>query len=320
VAQLDLFGGSPLEERFARLSALASRLPAGVRFGTSSWSFPGWKDLVYREASTAARLSRDGLAEYARHPLFGTVGIDRSYYAPVPDEDLRRYADQLPPGFPCCCKAPASVTSPILPDRRPAEPNPEFLSAARLVTDLLDPVDRSFRDHAGPFILQFPPILRRAPIDPAAFLEALDAFLEALPPGFRYAVEVRDRELLTPAYARILARRGASHVYNLQTRMPRPGEQASLFPPESMPFVLVRLLLHPDATYEQQREAFAPFDALAAPDPAMRQEVADIVGRAVARAIPAYVLVNNKAEGSAPLTVEALAQLISERFGRGSGL
>ena len=40
----------------------------------------------------------------------------------------------------------------------------------------------------------------------------------------------------------------------------------------------------------------------------MREQVVDLVGQAVARAIPAYVLVNNKAEGSSPLTIEGLAE------------
>jgi len=104
-----------LESRFARLASLASRLPSNVRFGTSSWSFPGWEGIVYAGAATTSQLARDGLTAYARHPLFGTVGVDRSYYAPIPEDDFRRYAEQLPPGFPCCCKAPAGVTSPLLP-------------------------------------------------------------------------------------------------------------------------------------------------------------------------------------------------------------
>jgi uncharacterized protein YecE (DUF72 family) len=314
-SQLALFDAAELESRYARLAPLASRLPPGVRLGTSSWSFPGWKGIVYSGARTASQLARDGLAEYARHPLFGTVGIDRSYYAPIPDDDFRRYAEQLPPGFPCCCKAPAAVTSPLLPDRRSSEPNADFLSAERLSAELIEPIERVFREHAGPFILQFPPI-RRAPIQPAAFLEALDAFLGSLPPGFSYAVELRDRRLLTASYAEILARHRAAHVYSLQTAMPRPGQQAAILDPKTMPFVMVRLLLGPDATYEQQREAFAPFNALAAPDETMRAEVADIVGRAVAQAIPAHVLVNNKAEGSAPLTIEALAETICTRASR----
>jgi uncharacterized protein YecE (DUF72 family) len=262
---------------------------------------------VYPSKRSEAWLAREGLRYYARHPLFRTVGIDRSYYARIPDEDLRRYADQLPPGFPCCCKAPARVTSAVLPERGSRDANPHFLSAHLFIDEVLEPVGRVFRDHAGPFVLQFPPVLRRAALAPAAFLEGLDQFLGALPPEFQYAVELRERALLTDAYGRVLARHRVAHVFDSWTAMPLPGEQAAILPPETMPFVMVRLLLKPGATYEEQREAFAPFDRIQAPDDRMRGQVVDLVARAVARAVPAYVLVNNKAEGSAPLTIEAIA-------------
>jgi uncharacterized protein YecE (DUF72 family) len=310
---------SALAERFERLRPIAAALPPGVRFGTSSWSFPGWKGLVYSARRTEAQLAREGLREYARHPLLGTVGVDRSYYARVPDEDFRRYAEQLPEGFPCCCKAPARVTSALKPERGPAEPNPEFLSADSLIDELLEPVGRVFRPHAGPFILQFPPLLRRSGLDRAVFIDGLDRFLGRLPRDFQYAVEVRDRKLLGPDYAQVLSRHGAAHVYNAWTAMPLPADQAALVPVDAMPFMMVRLLLRPGATYEEQREAFAPFDRLVAPDEPMRDQVVDLVGKAVARAVPAYVLVNNKAEGSSPLTIEALAERIAKQPSADSG-
>jgi uncharacterized protein YecE (DUF72 family) len=303
---------SPLDARFAALRATASRISPLVRFGTSSWSFPGWRGLVYTARRSEGWLSREGLREYVRHPLFRTVGIDRSYYARIPDDDLRRYADQLPDGFPCCLKAPAIVTSAVVPERGSREPNPHFLSAGLLIDDLLEPAARVFSGHAGPFVLQFPPMLRRASLEPAVVIDALDEFLSALPRECRYGVELRDRALLTPAYARVLARHDVAHIYNLWTAMPLPAEQAGALPPETMPFVMVRLLLKPGATYDEQREAFAPFDQLVAPFERMRDEVTDILARAVARAIPAYVLVNNKAEGSAPLTIEALASRLAD--------
>jgi uncharacterized protein YecE (DUF72 family) len=302
-----------LEERYARLRDVAAALPANVRFGTSSWSFPGWQGLVYSQKRAASWLAREGLREYARHPLLTTVGVDRSYYAPVPDEDFRRYAEQLPDGFPCCCKAPGLVTSPVGLERGRAEANPEFLSADRFVADLIDPVARSFAGHAGPFILQFPPMLRRSGIAPTVFLEGLDKFLDSLPREFQYAVEVRDRALLSDAYVRVLEANGAAHVYNSWTAMPMPGDQAAVVPVGKMPFVMVRLLLRPGATYEEQREAFAPFDRIPEPHEEVRGQVVDLVGQAVARAIPAYVLVNNKAEGSSPLTIEAIASRLAAR-------
>ena len=79
-------------------------------------------------------------------------------------------------------------------------------------------------------------------------------------------------------------------------------------PPEDQPFVMVRLLLRPGTWYENQKQVFAPFDKLVEPDDEMRRDVLDIVHRASVAGRGAFLLVNNKAEGSAPLTIEALAE------------
>ena len=110
--------------------ALAARLPAGVHFGTSSWRFPGWRGLVYSSTRSQASLAREGLRDYARHPLLTTVGVDRSYYAPMPIADLQEYAAQLPAGFRCCFKAPAAVTALALGAPGQQIPNPDFLSVS----------------------------------------------------------------------------------------------------------------------------------------------------------------------------------------------
>ena len=74
---------------------LGAALPARFFFGTSSWSFPGWYGLVYGERGTVSRFSRHGLTAYASHPLLSAVGIDRSYYAPVPEQEYAAYRDQI---------------------------------------------------------------------------------------------------------------------------------------------------------------------------------------------------------------------------------
>jgi uncharacterized protein YecE (DUF72 family) len=317
--QLALFDIAPAEEpdpsaaQLQRVhdeaAAIAARLPPGVLFGTSSWSFPGWKGIVYSGAPTQSTLAKEGLREYARHPLLTTVGVDRSYYAPMPIEDLRQYAAQLPHGFRCCFKAPAAVTAMAL--GRPPSPNPGFLDVNRLVDDLLRPCDLAFSEHTGPIILEFPPFPRTVRVDPAEFLQRLDRFLAALPSGFEYAVEIRDARLLTPAYRDMLARHGVAHTYNYWSAMPMPGEQAAVVPVEEAPFVMIRLLLRPGTWYEDQRELFRPFNRLVEPDEAMRADVISIARRVVNRGRRVFVLVNNKAEGSSPLTVTALARRLA---------
>lgn len=325
-AQLSLFGDEepppdprepPLPGRDPETLALAERLPVDLRFGTSSWSFPGWAGIVYGRERSAQALARDGLRDYAQHPLLRTVGIDRSYYAPIPVSDLERYASQLPDGYLCCLKAPATVTSLVVPESaRTPHPalNPLFLSADHLVDDLLEPLARAFAGHTGVVVLELPPVPRDLRLDPAAFTERLDAFLGQLPREFNYAVELRDRRFLTRAYGETLRRHGVAHTYNYWSAMPAIATQAQAVPLDVAPFAVVRLLMPPGTRYEEQREAFRPFNRLVAPDPQMRTDVIDVLHRAVRARMPAFVLVNNKAEGSSPLTIRALVERFFDRW------
>jgi uncharacterized protein YecE (DUF72 family) len=294
-----------VEREHAECAEVAARLPHGVSFGTSTWSFPGWAGIVYSRRATTAELARDGLAEYARHPLLTTVGIDRGYYGPIPKDDLRRYAAQLPPSFPCCAKAPEAVTSAAGPD---------FLHAGRFVDEMVGPFLEVFREHTGPFLIQLPPAPRELSGASLRFPERLDRFLDALPREARYAVELRERALLTPAYRDVLAARGAAHVYNYATAMPMPADQALALPVATASFVVIRLLLRPGTRYEERRDEFLPFDRIVEESPEMRRQVVDLVAEGAALGREVFVLVNNKAEGCSPRTIRALAEmLVSEK-------
>jgi uncharacterized protein YecE (DUF72 family) len=315
--QLGLFGAAEAPRRrpdpvFAdrlrreheECATLAARIPRGVLFGTSTWSFPGWAGIVYSRKATTAELAREGLAEYARHPLLTTVGIDRGYYGPIPSADLERYASQLPAGFPCCAKAPEAVTS--------AE-SPDYLVAARFVDEMVGPFLDVFRENTGPFLVQFPPAPREVTPSPARFAERLARFLERLPRSARYAVELRDPGLLGAEYRDALASAGAAHVYNYATAMPMPSEQARVVPIESASFAVIRLLLRPGTRYGERRDEFLPFDRIVDASPEMRRDVTGLVRRAAAAGRDVSVLVNNKAEGCSPLTIRALAEELAAK-------
>jgi uncharacterized protein YecE (DUF72 family) len=294
---------------------LAAQLPASVLFGTSSWSFPGWAGIVYSADRSTSELARHGLREYAQHPLLRTVGIDRTYYAPITPADLRAYAEQLPSGFRCCIKAPAGVTAFTLgaPGAR-VERNADFLSIERFATDLLEPLSLAFMAHTGPIILEFPPFPRTLQLEPAAFVDRLDRFLSALPREFDYAVELRDARLLTADYRRVLAAHQIAHTFNYWSAMPSIAQQAATVSPDELPFSVVRLLLKPGTWYEDQRDAFRPFNRIVSPDPPMRADVTQLAMRALARQKRVYILVNNKAEGSSPLTVVELAKRLARQL------
>ncbi len=238
--------------------------------GTSSWSFPGWAGLVWGGRPAAELLSREGLPAYARHPLLRAVGIDRTYYAPLPADGFAAHAAQVPEDFRFLVKASQLCTFPLLrdgPGHGGAGPNPRFLDASFARDAVVAPAVEGLGHRLGALLFQFPPLPRAETRDPARFAARLSAFLGALPAGPPYAVEIRDGALLHPEYAAALAGAGVSHGFTVHPGMPSLEVQALTAPVERQPALVVRWMLGHGRGYEEARDLYAPFDRLAAPDP-----------------------------------------------------
>src|SRR5439155_2662249 len=147
----------------AELVALGRRVPAAIKFGTSTWTYDGWAGDVYHRSYRGAQPAQR-LEEYAAYPLFRTVGIDSAFYEPPSEEVLAAYARSLPPGFPCVSKVWERITARRLNrDRR----NPDFLNAELFEKDVLAPYARAFRDHAACFVFEFQAMRGKDLPDPA---------------------------------------------------------------------------------------------------------------------------------------------------------
>jgi uncharacterized protein YecE (DUF72 family) len=298
----------------AALERLRSNIPESVRFGTSTWNYPGWRGLVYQEDYGPKGAAANMLREYAAFPLFGTVGIDSSYYGPPTEAVLRSYAEQLPPGFPCVSKVWSQITVHTFtkaqdPDRAGAR-NPDFLNPDLFIEEIYRPSRRYFASNTGPFVFEFQTIARHSGIDSQSFATRLDEFFSALPRDAQYAVEVRNDDFLTPMYFAVLREHGVAHVFNSWTRMPPIGHQLDLPGAITGPFLLARALLRPGRTYDEAVDAFAPYDRIREPNPKLRRDLVRLVETAVQARLPAYILVNNRTEGSAPLTIAAVAEML----------
>jgi len=309
--QLDLFGAAPPVDppHFARWRALAERVPEEVRFGTSSWTFPGWAGLVYPDGTSEKDLLERGLELYARCPLFRTVGIDRSYYRPLDRETLRKYAAELPSGFRAVLKVWADITSAV--DSKSREPNARFLDVELFDREVLRPLAAEFSDHLGPLVFELSPLRGSELVSAHGLPERLNAFFAKLPREFSYAVELRTPELLTRPYLDVLARHGVAHVLNFWERMPDIGSQLDVPGVLEAPFAVTRLLIPPGQRYASRRQVLEPFNRLTDPQQKMRADVVRLVGECAKLGKPVFVISNNKAEGSSPLTIAALAERLT---------
>ena len=313
-AQLSLFAdASPHKPEL--LARLQPRLRAwaadGIYFGTSSWKYPGWQGQIYNKAYKSQRaFEQTCIAEYAE--TFPTVCGDFALYDFPHPTTMRRIADATPEHFALSLK----VTDRITIFRYPALPrygshagreNTDFLNPDLFQAAFLQPL-AGLRGKVGAIIFEFSTFAANSAMDVAQFSARMDAFFSQLPGGFHYAVEVRNVEFLQPAWLDVLKRHNVAHVLNNWTKMPPIVEQLQV--PGTLPadFAVVRALLKPGRPYAEAVQRFAPYERIQEENQELREGLVESVERAVAEGRKLFAYVNNRAEGNAPLTIDAVLE------------
>ena len=294
---------------------LAHNLPPRLYMGTSSWSFPGWERLVYNHAYKQNHLANQGLQAYAQHPLFRSVGIDRSYYRPLTQTEFAIYAEVVPEDFRFLSKAHEACTVAVFPmhpryGQQRGKQNPSFLDPEYAIRMVIEPMQAGLGQKAGPILFQFSPQDLDYVGGGRHLIQRLQKFLSALPQGPIYAVEVRNASLLTREYTEMLADLGICHCINVYPGMPPPFIQYQQAKAEQMPALVMRWMLHPGYSYEQAQARYAPFNQIVDEDRQSRRQLAQLCLQAKTNDQPTFLIVNNKAEGSSPLSIELLAKEI----------
>lgn len=160
-----------------------------LRLGTSSWSSEDWVGAFYPPGTPPANF----ISEYAKH--FDTVEVDSTYYRTPPPSMVKNWRERTPPGFLFAAKVPQTIThEKVLVDCD--QDLKEFLKAMELLGDKL-----------GPLLFQFPYFNKKAFASSDDFLSRLKPFIEKLPAGFAFAVEVRNKAWVTPRLLDLLRRK-----------------------------------------------------------------------------------------------------------------
>lgn len=298
-----------------KLGGLAAK---GILIGTSSWKYPGWigslysqDKYVFRGKVSEARFERTCLEEYAE--VFHTVCVDAAYYTFPTEKYLAGLAAQVPDTFQFTFKVTDEITIRHFPNlprfgARAGTDNESFLNAPLFVNRFLAPLE-SIRPKVGVLMFEFS---RFYPSDFARgrdFIAALDGFLAQLPKGWRYGVEIRNKNFLHPEYFACLEKHGVAHVFNSWEAMPSLAEQVALPGNLTAPFVPARLLLKPGRDYEEAVKAFSPYDRIRDEYPEGRTAAVELMRKALKRGRkPALVYVNNRFEGYALATIRKLTE------------
>jgi uncharacterized protein YecE (DUF72 family) len=284
-----------------------------VRFGTSTWTYEGWQGQIYLKEYAKTKFAKECLGEYCQYlyngePCFRTVGNDATFYRPPTPNQLRNYLNQIPEDFHMCFKVWEELTIPAYAKQprygsKAGQANLNFLDAKLFHELVLKPYrEAKFEPHAGPFLFEF----QRHGMSSEEFCSRLDTFFGQLPRDFMYAVEIRNAGLVGAEYRQVLERHGVAHVYNHWSYMPSLSEQHQRMELFTAPFTVFRLLTPLKMSYEAAKRRAEPYNKIVGELPEMRRDTVDLVKKAMEDKRRAYVIVNNRSEGNAPLTIQAL--------------
>ena len=298
---------------------LADRLRALARekiyIGGSSWKYEGWLGQIYSRERYLSRgrfskklFEAECLREYAE--TFPAVCGDFAFYQFPTDEFWSKLFRQTPAHFRFAFKVPEQITCKVFPAHarygpQAGQENEAFLDVRMLEEMFLRPL-LAYRDRVAVLIFEFGTFNRRGFADVVEFVGRLDPFLRALPPEFRYAVEIRNPEFLDKDYFACLRSRRVAHVYNAWSRMPELPDQLAIPESATSDFLVCRALLRRGRVYEEAVESFAPYTSVQDPNPEARQAMRVLIGRARENKEFLFLFVNNRLEGNAPATIMSL--------------
>jgi len=152
------------------------------------WSYGFWIGSLYPEGTRPEKF----LDEYAKH--FDSVELDSTFYRIPSAKTVKIWEGETPEGFLFSAKFPRIVTH------------------VKMLRDCQGEVETfisrmaNLHDKLGPLLLQFPSTFG------SKNLPVLREFLQTLPKGYRYAVEVRNKGMVGQELISVLKERDAALV------------------------------------------------------------------------------------------------------------
>lgn len=275
-----------------------------LKIGTCSWNYESWVGLVY---SQKCARSACYLKEYSQQ--YRTVEIDSWFYR-VPDpRDVTEYLAQVDPEFTFSGKVTQNILLTHLRSRNKADkaliPNPDFLSP-EVFGRFIDSI-REMLPRIDALELEFEYLKRDKMPSLGVFLNRLAEFYDRIEPDLPLAIETRNKNFLQREYFEFLQERHITHVFSEKLYMPHIYEVNQRFGDLLGNRVVIRLLGGDRAAIEEATGN--RWDRIVDPKKDL-VSVAAMIDDLLNRGTDVFLYVNNHYEGSAPLTIEKLLELL----------
>ena len=263
---------------------------AKIRLGTSAFTAAGWEGVFYPEGTKPA----DYLSHYATQ--FDTVEIDSTYYRIPSASAVRHWDAQTPAGFLFAAKVPQTITHEhVLVDCD--QEFQRFVERMQLLGEKL-----------GVLLLQFPYFNKMAFASVDAFLARLGPFLNRLPHGVRFALEVRNKNWLGQKFYGLLGEHAVALALIDHPWMPRPSQLFVPADPITTDFTYIRWLGDRKGIEEHTKT----WDKTIVNRTSELTEWANVCWKISGRGVPIFAYANNHYAGHAPATVRLFQELWEE--------
>jgi uncharacterized protein YecE (DUF72 family) len=263
--------------------------------GTSAFTAAGWEGSFY----PAGMQPRDFLTYYATK--FDTVEVDSTFYRTPAISTVDGWASKTPQGFVFALKVPQVITHEKV-----------LLDCEGEFSNFVDTVGRLGNDKLGPMLLQFPYFNKMAFKRGKEFLARLKLFLKNLPKKHDFALEIRNKQWLSPEFFDLLREHKVAYALIDQAWMPCPKELFEKFDPITADFTYIRWLGDRKGI-EKETKTWDKTIVNRTPE---LTEWVEIVRKVHQRKIKIFAYANNHYAGHAPATIETFKKLLTSATAR----
>jgi len=283
-----------------------------LRIGTCSWKYNSWRGLIYPN-----KKSLNHLKEYAK--VYDMVEVDQWFWSlfgndkinlPLP-RVVHEYKLSVPEEFIFTIKMPNSLTLTHFYRKVTGEPlqvNPYFFSI-KLLNQFLATIE-PLKNQMGSLMYQFEYLNKQKMASQYEFQKKFEEFLKNSPAEYPYAIEIRNPNYLNKRFFNFLNQNNLQFVFLQGYYMPSILDIYNKFRDQILGTTVIRL--HGGDRQEIEEKSGGQWDRILEPKDRELEQVVDMVRDLLAREVNVFLNVNNHYEGSAPITIRKLREIMGQ--------